>query len=262
MQIRGPTDVPWYNHHSAQRPLYSSNDRLPSLSLPQPQSSGNGSNTNIGSTPSAPRITSLASSSSSSSLPSGSSNAASAFGHGDAANGSYTPPSADHSSGLGASGHGLPAASPPPPPPHQAQYTTPPQQQSSQGYPYQQESYGQTNNMNAHAQPYMDMHHSHLSGGQQVAPQTVTSGGMSHYSQYGQPPLLQPGPGNYSPAQSTYTSYGYANGVASPQTATHPVSGAMVGSQVSAQHLPLPGKSSGFRACRDGVPLTDARSSF
>jgi protein SOK2 len=100
-------------------------------------------------------------------------------------------------------------------------------------------------NAHAHAQPYLDMqHHSHLSGGQQPAPQTVTSSGMSHYSQYGQPPLLQPGPGNYSPAQSSYGAYGYTNGVASPQTATHPASGAMVGSQVPAQLLPLPGKFS------------------
>jgi protein SOK2 len=36
VQTRGPSDVPYYNAHAAQRPLYVS-DRLPSLPLPQPQ---------------------------------------------------------------------------------------------------------------------------------------------------------------------------------------------------------------------------------
>ncbi|KAI9851723.1 MAG: hypothetical protein M1838_002938 [Thelocarpon superellum] len=97
-----------------------------------------------------------------------------------------------------------------------------------------------------HSQPYLDMHHPHLSGGQPPTPQTATSSGMSHYPQYGQPPLLQPGPGTFSPAQSSFGQYGsYANGVPSPQTAGHPSSAGMVGSQVPAQLLPLPAMAPG-----------------
>ncbi|KAI9790228.1 MAG: hypothetical protein M1833_001972 [Piccolia ochrophora] len=63
---------------------------------------------------------------------------------------------------------------------------------------------------------------------------------MSQYSHYGQPPLLQPGPGSYTPTQGSYGQYGYTNGVTSPPSAGHNSSGSIVGSQVPAQLLPLP----------------------
>jgi len=76
-------------------------------------------------------------------------------------------------------------------------------------------------------------YNSHMSNGQPPAPQTVTSGGMGHYPHHQQPPLLQPGPGQYSPAQSSYGQYGaYANGLTSPQQPGHQVQGPM-GPQLS-----------------------------
>ncbi|KAI9848419.1 MAG: hypothetical protein M1837_000214 [Sclerophora amabilis] len=95
------------------------------------------------------------------------------------------------------------------------------------------------------SQPYMDVHQSHMSGGQPQTPQTVTSGGIPHYSPYTQPSLLQPGPGSYPPAQGSYGQYAYGNGVTSPQSAGHPSSSSMVGSQVAAQMLPLPAMTPG-----------------
>lgn len=73
----------------------------------------------------------------------------------------------------------------------------------------------------------------HMSAGQAPPPQTVTSGAMSHYS-HQQPPLLQPGPAQYS--APPYQQYGYANGLTSPPTGP-PVSSGMGGANV----LPLPG---------------------
>ncbi|KAK2625230.1 hypothetical protein QTJ16_005599 [Diplocarpon rosae] len=84
---------------------------------------------------------------------------------------------------------------------------------------------------------------SHMSAGQPPAPQTVTSGGMGHYpQQHQQPPLLQPGPAQYSPAQAPYNQYAYQNGLTSPQSAGHQVSGSM-GQQGNV--LPLPAMSAG-----------------
>jgi protein SOK2 len=74
----------------------------------------------------------------------------------------------------------------------------------------------------------------HMSTGQPQAPQTVTSGPMSHYP-HSQPPLLQPGP-QYSNATNSYSQYSYANGITSPPSAS--VSGNMGNSQPV---LPLPG---------------------
>lgn len=92
------------------------------------------------------------------------------------------------------------------------------------------------------SQPYMDMHPApHMSSAQSYAPQPATSG--AHYSQYQQqPPVLQPGSGHYAPAPTSYGSYGYTNGVTSPQSAGHPGS-APVGSQVPSHGLTLPGKT-------------------
>ncbi|KAM5352478.1 hypothetical protein ACJ41O_005201 [Fusarium nematophilum] len=80
----------------------------------------------------------------------------------------------------------------------------------------------------------------HMSAGQGPAPQTVTSGGMSHYPHH-QPPLLQPGPAQYS-APAPYSQYGYAaNGLTSPPTAPPSVSNPMGNPQ---NVLPLPGGGS------------------
>ncbi|CZT01827.1 probable ascospore maturation 1 protein (Asm-1) [Rhynchosporium agropyri] len=83
---------------------------------------------------------------------------------------------------------------------------------------------------------------SHMSTGQPPPPQTVTSGGMGHYpQQHQQPPLLQPGPAQYSQAPGQYTQYGYQNGLTSPQSTGHQVQGSM-GQQGNG--LPLPAMSS------------------
>src|ERR1700712_318471 len=54
VSTRGPIDIPYYNHHAAQRPSYA-NERLPSLPLPQPQQA-------YSSGTSSPRVGSLGSS--------------------------------------------------------------------------------------------------------------------------------------------------------------------------------------------------------
>lgn len=202
MSTRGPIDIPHYNHHAAQRPLYV-NDRLPSFPLPQPQQA-------YSSGTSSPRVGSLGSSSVLTS-----SSHTSSF-----SNGPKTP-----SPTLAVSG-ALPA-----PLSHTSSYSSNPQ--AGSGYPYHQESYA---NMN---QPPPEMYYnSHMSSGQPPAPQTITSSGMAHYSHHQQPPLLQPGPAQYSPAQGSYSQYGnYANGLTSPQQAGHQVPGPM-GAQGSVLSLP------------------------
>ncbi|CAL3967222.1 unnamed protein product [Diplocarpon coronariae] len=97
---------------------------------------------------------------------------------------------------------------------------------------------------------------SHMSAGQAPPPLTVTSGGMGHYPpqhqhqhqqqqqqhQQQQPPLLQPGPAQYPPAQAPYNQYAYQNGLTSPQSAGHQVPGAM---GQPGNVLPLPAMSAG-----------------
>lgn len=85
-------------------------------------------------------------------------------------------------------------------------------------------------------QPYMDIHSSHMSSAQSYAPQAATAGGLSHYSQYQQPPVLQPSVSNYSNTSSSYAPYGFANGVTSPHSASQ-TSGPM-----SSTFPPLPGR--------------------
>ncbi|RDW60936.1 APSES transcription factor [Coleophoma cylindrospora] len=81
---------------------------------------------------------------------------------------------------------------------------------------------------------------SHMSGGQPPPPQTVTSSGMGQYGHHQQPPLLQPGPGQYSPAPNPYPQYAYNNGLASPQSGGHQGPGGM---GVQSNVLPLPALS-------------------
>lgn len=108
----------------------------------------------------------------------------------------------------------------------------------SEGYFPGQTAIGSMNQ----TQPYMDMHSSHLSSAQSYAPQGATAGSLPHYQPYQQqPPVIQQGSTTYAPASGTYPSYGYSNGVTSPQSGSQPVSTAM-NSQVPAQLLPLPGE--------------------
>lgn len=72
----------------------------------------------------------------------------------------------------------------------------------------------------------------HMSSGRPAAPQTVAG-----YHQ-AQPPLLQPGPAQYSAAHSPYSQYGYTNGITSPPTGPPAVSNPMGNGQ---NVLPLPG---------------------
>jgi protein SOK2 len=203
VSTRGPIDIPYYNHHAAQRPLYV-NDRLPSFPLPQPQQA-------YSSGTSSPRVGSLGSSSELTN-----SSHTSSF-----SNGPKTPSPALPVSGA------LPA-----PLSHTSSYSSS-NPQAGSGYPYHQESYA---NMNQ-APPEM-YYNSHMSSGQPPAPQTITSSNMAHYSHHQQPPLLQPGPAQYSPAQGSYSQYGnYANGLTSPQQTGHQVSGPM-GAQGNVLSLP------------------------
>ncbi|KAI1865901.1 uncharacterized protein JN550_008159 [Neoarthrinium moseri] len=73
----------------------------------------------------------------------------------------------------------------------------------------------------------------HMSAGPAPPPQTVTSNALPHYG-HQQPPLLQPGPAQYSTAP--YPQYGYSNGLTSPQSAPPAVSNSM-----GANVLPPPG---------------------
>jgi hypothetical protein len=91
-------------------------------------------------------------------------------------------------------------------------------------------------------QPYMDMHSApHMSSAQPYASQPATSGGVPQYPQYQQQQVLQPGSGHYAPAPTSYGTYGYANGVTSPQSGSQPGS-TPVGSQVPSHGLTLPGE--------------------
>ena len=188
VQTRGPSDVPYYNAHAAQRPLYVS-ERLPSLPPPPPQqaySSGTGS----------PRVSSI------SSVASSHTGSQSSFTSAASSLGPKTPPT---------------------PTAHVHPSLTGPSTQSIAGY----EQYPAMNQGEMYYPP------PHMSAGQAPPPQTVTSGAMTHYS-HQQPPLLQPGPAQYS--APPYQQYGYANGLTSPPTGP-PVSSTMGGPNV----LPLPG---------------------
>lgn len=201
-----------------QRPIYLA-DRLPSLPLPQP-------NQAYSSGTSSPRLGSLGSSI----LNGGTHTPASSYTTGTLSNGPKTPSPTLPSS------NGLPA-----PIQQHSPYSGPP---SSAGYSYGQEPY---TNMNQG--PPQDMYYSsHISAGQQPAPQTVTAG-IPHYPHHQQPPLLQPGPNSYQSSQP-YPQYAYANGLTSPQSAGHPIQGSM-GQQGNV--LPLPALSAGASPYQGGV---------
>lgn len=82
------------------------------------------------------------------------------------------------------------------------------------------------------AQPYMDVHASHLSSTQPYGSHSAAGGTIPHYHPYHQPASA------YAPAAS-YAQYSYGNGVTSPQSVTQPPATSMSG-HMSAQLLPLP----------------------
>ena len=84
-----------------------------------------------------------------------------------------------------------------------------------------------------------------MSSAQPYTSQPATSGGVPHYPQYQQQQVLQPGSGHYAPAPTSYGTYGYANGVTSPQSGSQPGS-TQVGSQVPSHGLTLPGENAPF----------------
>jgi enhanced filamentous growth protein 1 len=85
-------------------------------------------------------------------------------------------------------------------------------------------------------QSYMDMHPgSHLSSGPSYTHAAPTAP-LGHYPQYGQPPAMPPASSHYGPPPA-YGTYGYPNGVTSPQSVTGAVS-----QQVQSQMTSLPGK--------------------
>lgn len=224
VHTRGPVDVSWYNHHSAQRSLLSS-DRLPDLHLPQAQAYP--ASTSSGTSSS--RIGSLDSSTYNGNQYPPSQTSASTYQPSSGLK-SPSPPAASHN--LAPQSHGLADVAA-----HHSEYPT--QQHPEHAYTQEHESYSSAMNP---SQQYMDSHQSHMSTGQSYTPQSATAGGMSHYPQYQQqPPVLQPGPGSYAPSPSSYGQYGYSNGVTSPQSGGQPVSAPM-GGQMNSQLLPLPGR--------------------
>lgn len=209
VHTRGPVDIPWYNRHAAER-HWPSSDRLPSLTLPPSnqlplsgfQLGDQDSSTVVSSSPNNPTVQSSI-----------------ARYIGDV---KTSPRPADGARGgqgrlsLDTSAHLDPPI---------------PSNPVNEG-PYMNLSSAHSMNQ---AQPFLDMHPSHLSSAQPYASQGVTSGALVAYSHYQQPPVLQPG-STYPSAAGSYSQYGYPNGVAqSPQSGTQPPS-----SQVPAQLLPLP----------------------
>lgn len=224
VHTRGPIDVPWFNPHYSQRPLFSG-DRLPNLPLPQSYaaSASYGPNSSragiIEASPSAPGNQYPSSQTSSSS-----------YSNTQTGIGLRTPSPSPTSQTIVSQAQGLPDE-----PTEHTDYSH--QTSSISQYAPIAEPYSNTMN-----QPqYIDSHQPHMSAAQSYAPQPTTAGSMSHYPHYQQQPsVLQPGPGSYAPSPSTYGPYAYTNGVTSPQGGGQPVSSSM-GPQMNSGLLPLPG---------------------
>ncbi|KAJ5860562.1 uncharacterized protein N7529_007872 [Penicillium soppii] len=198
VHTRGPADVPWYNPHAAERPLLPG-DKLPALSLPTATQGLSRTAYHDPSVTNSSARTSL----SGASIP----------------NEPRSPPT-DLSGTQGRLS--LDSST--------SEYSLPPS--VNEGYYPSPTSLGSM----SHAQPYMDVHSSHMSSAQSYPPQGTTAGAMSHYQYHQQPPVMQPA-SSYQPAP--YSQYGYPNGVTSPPTG-HPPS--TMGGQMPTQLLPLPGK--------------------
>lgn len=84
-------------------------------------------------------------------------------------------------------------------------------------------------------QTYMDMHGPpHMSSAPSYS-HPASAAPMQHYPQYQHQPVMQPNSAHYGPPP-TYSSYGYTNGVTSPQSAGGPM-----GPGVQSQNIQLPG---------------------
>ncbi|PYH40123.1 cell pattern formation-associated protein stuA, partial [Aspergillus saccharolyticus JOP 1030-1] len=222
VHTRGPVDIPWYNHHAAERPLLSG-DKLPALSLPTASQAISGH-----------------------SYRASYDDAAAAAALGSSNTSART--SLSGSAPVGSDTRSPPASSTDLTTANQSRVAldaSAPQEYSLAQNPVN-ESYYQNqphiNSMNQ-TQPYMDVHSSHLSSGQPYASHAATAGGIAHYPQYHQqPPVLQPASSTYGPA-SSYAQYAYPGGVSSSQPGPQPPSTSLSG-QVPAQLLPLPAVTS------------------
>ncbi|KAI2769602.1 hypothetical protein DTO012A8_5415 [Penicillium roqueforti] len=183
VHTRGPADIPWYNHHAAERPLLPG-DKLPALSLPT-ATQGLSRTAYHDSSATNSTTSSARTSLSGASVPT---------------NEPRSPSSADLSGNQGRLSLDSSAT----------EYSLP--HSVNEGYYPSPTSLGSMNQ----TQSYMDVH-SHMSSAQSYAPQGATAGAMSHYQYHGQPPVMQPA-SSYAPA--AYPQYGYAPGVSSP--AGHP----------------------------------------
>ncbi|PYH76930.1 apses transcription factor StuA, partial [Aspergillus uvarum CBS 121591] len=222
VHTRGPVDIPWYNHHAAERPLLSG-DKLPALSIPTASQAISGQSYR-------------ASYDDASAAALGSNNTSARTSlSGSAPGGSDTrsPPtsSTDLTTAANQGRVSLDGSAP-------QEYSLAQNQVSDSYYqnPAPISSMNQT-------QPYMDVHSSHLSSGQPYASHAATAGGIAHYPQYHQqPPVLQPASTTYGPA-SSYAQYAYPGGVTSSQPGLQPPTTSLSG-QVPAQLLPLPAVTS------------------
>jgi protein SOK2 len=107
---------------------------------------------------------------------------------------------------------------------------------AGEGYPQSSPALG-----SMQTQSYMDVHSSHLASTQ---PYTSSQPGTTdniqqHYPHYPQPPVLHPGPSSYGPTTTSYSPYGYPNGVSSPQTTSQPVTTGLA-PPITSHILPLP----------------------
>lgn len=221
VQNRGLADTPWSSSHYSQRHTHSG-DRLPDLHLPQSYGA---------TTPFNPGVSRIGSS--------------------DQLSSGQYPASQSSSYNSANSGIGLKTPSPSPTSQCSApltlglsEHNTQPSgsfqpSQHIQAYNQSTESFHSTMNQQ---QQYLESQQSQMSAGQSY-PSSTAAGSISQYSSYQhqQPPVLQPGPGNYAPAPTHYAGYSYPNGITSPQGPGHPVSSSM-GPQMNSGLLPLPSK--------------------
>ncbi|KAI9816682.1 MAG: hypothetical protein M1826_001756 [Phylliscum demangeonii] len=222
VHTRGPVDVPWYNPHIAPRPL-AAVSRLPSLAhaprpLPLPFGPAALGPRSLGEDGALPAVFDAVA------VPS-----AVKLHHAADRSGLPTPPGSD-----------APSSSPD----HAAFTVPPPPPPAGLSDPYAHDAYAPSGM--EHAPPYLDLHPPHLAAGPPPhAPPMATASAVGHYSSFGPPPLLQPGPGAYAPTPGAFGLYAYANGVPSPQTTGHASShGPGATSHLAAQLLPLPAMTS------------------
>ncbi|GCB28095.1 cell pattern formation-associated protein stuA [Aspergillus awamori] len=212
VHTRGPVDIPWYNHHAAERPLLSG-DKLPALSLPTATQAISGQSYRA----SYEDASALGSNNTSTRT--------SLSGAAPVVSEARSPPPT--SADLATGGQGRLSLD------SSTQEYSLQQNPVSDGFYQNQTSLGSMNQ----TQSYIDVHSSHLSSAQPYAPHAATAGGLAHY-QYQQPPVLQPASTTYGPA-SSYSQYAYPGGVTSSQGGPQPPTTSM-SSGVPTQLLPLP----------------------